>query len=82
MSIPLANPAEFTLAAVLLENRVLIRSTCKKCGASRVVSVSDGSLRLWEDGHKCRMGAVRRMRGLSSTESDEGKVVQFKIPST
>jgi hypothetical protein len=31
-----------------------IRSTCKLCGASRLVSVSDGSLEEWERTHECQ----------------------------
>jgi hypothetical protein len=35
------------------EGRLLIQSTCKGCGKSRIVSKHDGSLEQWEDGHRC-----------------------------
>lgn len=35
-----------------------ILSVCRNCGASRVVSVSDGSLDEWQGEHEC--GAERR----------------------
>lgn len=34
-----------------------IRSSCKLCGASRLVSVADGSLQSWELTHNCRAAA-------------------------
>ena len=34
--------------------RIRIKVICKKCGASELVSVMNGSLTKWEDGHKCR----------------------------
>lgn len=37
---------------------IRILSVCRSCGASRVVSVSDGSLEQWERTHDC--GAERR----------------------
>jgi hypothetical protein len=33
--------------------RVMIWSSCIRCGAGRVVSVADGSLQKWECGHMC-----------------------------
>jgi hypothetical protein len=33
---------------------LLVKSMCKRCGASGVVSVYDGSLEKWEDGHECK----------------------------
>lgn len=51
-------PSEFLLHythfPVRTETRVLIQSVCTKCGASRVVSASDGSLNKWEDRHTCK----------------------------
>jgi len=35
------------------EGRVLLRSTCRHCGASKVVSRADGSLEEWESEHGC-----------------------------
>jgi hypothetical protein len=35
------------------DDRLVIRSTCKNCGAFRFVSVRDGSLEKWESEHKC-----------------------------
>ncbi len=51
-----SGPAEsstFTHMPVKTEARLLIVSTCQKCGASKLVSSFDGSLQRWEDGHKC-----------------------------
>jgi hypothetical protein len=35
------------------DGRIVIKSTCKNCGAFRLVSVRDGSLELWESQHEC-----------------------------
>jgi hypothetical protein len=35
------------------ENRAVIKSTCKKCGESKLVSIRDGSLAKWEAQHTC-----------------------------
>jgi len=35
------------------EHRVLIKSTCKKCGESALVSIIDGSAKKWELMHRC-----------------------------
>lgn len=35
------------------EPRLLIRSTCARCGASRLVSEADQSLEDWEEEHRC-----------------------------
>lgn len=34
-------------------DRLIIESVCTRCGASKLVSVLDGSLKKWEAGHKC-----------------------------
>jgi hypothetical protein len=39
------------------ENGSLIRSTCTWCGASQMVSETDGSLERWENGHDCDAGS-------------------------
>ena len=35
------------------ETRLLVQSTCKTCRVSRLVTVNDGSLYKWENGHAC-----------------------------
>ena len=49
--------ADYAHAPVRTETRVLILSTCKKCGASKMVSVADGSLERWEEQHQCKRAA-------------------------
>jgi hypothetical protein len=34
-------------------DRLMIESVCTQCGASKLVSMLDGSLKKWEKGHKC-----------------------------
>jgi len=36
-----------------IEGHRRIRSTCKRCGASQLVSAADGTLRKWEEQHVC-----------------------------
>lgn len=38
-------------------NRTLILSECARCGASRLVSAHNGSLREWEESHQCPAAA-------------------------
>lgn len=49
---PVATP--FSHLLIHEESRLMIRSTCQECGASKVVSSADGSLDDWEDGHRCQ----------------------------
>ena len=35
------------------EGHVIIKSTCRKCGASELVCVRDGSLAKWQSQHEC-----------------------------
>jgi hypothetical protein len=35
------------------DGRIVVKSTCKTCGAFRLVSVRDGSLKKWESRHEC-----------------------------
>lgn len=35
------------------DGRVVIKSTCESCGEFRLVSLRDGSLKLWEGRHEC-----------------------------
>jgi hypothetical protein len=35
------------------DGRLVIKSTCKSCGASQLVSVRDGTLAKWESQHEC-----------------------------
>ena len=44
----------FSLTSVRTESRLLIQSTCRQCGASRLVSMHDGSLDKWENEHMCK----------------------------
>ena len=47
-------PADFENAVAYEDDdRLVIRSTCRKCGAYRFVSVRDGSLDKWESEHRC-----------------------------
>jgi len=46
-------PPGFSRALTRLESRLLIASTCLKCGESKLASSSDGSLQEWENDHKC-----------------------------
>jgi hypothetical protein len=45
---------QFKETLLITETRMLILSTCKKCGAAKLVSVYDGSRQEWQDGHKCK----------------------------
>jgi hypothetical protein len=45
--------SSFTRTAERIDDRFLIRSTCTKCGASKLVSWPEGSLKDWEANHKC-----------------------------
>lgn len=38
---------------VRIEGRLLLESICLRCAESRVVSVPDGTLAQWEEGHVC-----------------------------
>jgi hypothetical protein len=35
------------------DGRIVIKSTCKACGAFQLVSIRDGSLDKWESEHRC-----------------------------
>jgi hypothetical protein len=41
----------FSHALQEVGNRMLIEDTCKECGASKLVSIFDGSLEEWEEQH-------------------------------
>jgi hypothetical protein len=45
----------FTYKELRLDESVFIVTTCKRCGASQIVSEFDGSLEEWEREHSCRM---------------------------
>lgn len=49
----LENPSAFRHSQIRTEGRLLIQSTCGRCGKSKIVSHHDGSLEQWEDGHRC-----------------------------
>lgn len=48
--------SSFSYHLVETDGRMMLESTCKKCGASKLVSDRDGSLREWEMKHseQCR----------------------------
>ena len=52
----------FSHFAVRTEKCILVQSVCTKCGASRFVSVPDGSLKKWEEGHTCKDDNLRDNR--------------------
>jgi len=52
----LTKTPEFSRALTPVESRLLIASTCLKCGESKLVSSSDGSLEEWEEEHRCTAG--------------------------
>jgi hypothetical protein len=45
---------QFKETLLITETRMLILSTCKKCGAAKLVSAYDGSRKEWQDNHKCK----------------------------
>jgi hypothetical protein len=52
----------FSYIQIRTESRLLIQAACKYCGESRLVSVHDGSLQLWEYGHACNTSVNRQLR--------------------
>jgi len=50
----IANSFEHELVLRELHSHLFIKSMCKRCGASGVVSVHDGSLEKWEGRHECQ----------------------------
>lgn len=49
----------FLRALIKADEPILIRSTCKRCGKSEIVSLFDGSLQDWESAHNCaKVGAT------------------------
>ena len=48
----------FSLSCVRTESRLLIHSTCRQCGASRLVSMHDGTLDQWHKEHVCGQSPV------------------------
>ena len=46
-------PSPFVRGFVRQDSRLLIESTCARCGEMRIVSHSDGSLERWEQQHEC-----------------------------
>jgi hypothetical protein len=45
--------AQFTHRLLRTIDRLMIESTCSRCGSARLVSDHDGSLAEWEEGHTC-----------------------------
>lgn len=50
---PTISRSHFQHSPVKTEFRPLVRSTCKRCGKSRIVSDYDGTLKRWEARHEC-----------------------------
>jgi NAD-dependent dihydropyrimidine dehydrogenase PreA subunit len=48
-----AATARFRHKTVILEQRILIESTCVACGQSEMVCHMDGSILRWEENHRC-----------------------------
>ena len=46
--------AQFAHKLVRTGNRLMIESTCTKCGAVSLVSDHDDTLETWEEGHTCK----------------------------
>ena len=46
---------EPTFVVTLVQNvsPLKLRSTCRLCGESQIVSAADGSLQEWQDRHRC-----------------------------
>ena len=44
---------QFARKLVRTVNRLMIESTCIKCGATSLVSDHDGTLEEWEEAHTC-----------------------------
>jgi hypothetical protein len=51
------NDTRFHRTAIRTDTRLLIQSTCIKCGVSKLVSHHDGSLEEWESEHECKVKA-------------------------
>jgi hypothetical protein len=51
--------SRFARSAVHQSGRVMIRSSCTRCGASNIVSLADGSLQGWEGEHACKPEPAR-----------------------
>jgi hypothetical protein len=60
---------DFSHFAVRTEKCILVQSVCTKCGASRLVSVADGSLKNWEEGHTCKSDHLKDNRFVKTPES-------------
>lgn len=45
--------AQFTHKLTRTVDRLMIESTCTKCGTAKLVSNHDGTLEEWEEGHAC-----------------------------
>lgn len=52
----MSSPADFTHVLKRVGNRLMIESTCTKCGAAGLVSHHDGTLAEWEERHACNDG--------------------------
>jgi hypothetical protein len=55
---PSFDTLRFSLTSVRTESRLLIQSTCRQCGAARLVSMHDGSLDKWHNEHICKQSRV------------------------
>jgi hypothetical protein len=59
----------FSHFAVRTEKCILVQSVCTKCGASRLVSVADGSLKNWEVGHICSSAHLKDNRFVKTPDT-------------
>lgn len=50
----MAAASDFRIDLVRSDTQMKLRSVCLKCGEERIVSVMDGSLEQWHDGHQCK----------------------------
>ena len=54
-----SNTIQFTRYLVRMQDLTFVHSICLKCGASKLLSSSDGSLEEWEKRHQCNIAAPR-----------------------
>jgi hypothetical protein len=52
----------FSHDAVHIKGRIMIESVCLRCGASKLVSIRDGSLKKWEYDHDCEDRKPREVK--------------------
>lgn len=70
----MAQSLSFTHTIEQHDDRILIRSFCSHCGTSRLVSVSDGSIHLWESTHNCRTALPDKKPFVPAKIADHSRV--------